>query len=221
MAPSIIAELSVTLRLPLQVFQELANYFLIRPDNQEPKREDDQESTREEVMADQWSDVWYVLTTPLMKLRRISLWLDHDGIESWRFANERLVLAYLTYWIEPERGTALESVTLHLPNLHPLHEKPFFHYTQDSPHPRATTSFTIHRRVRQRYFYTDTTPENVGIVFAPGFPLSLEIHEKKAQLKNQGLENIENISLEEIEELERELWESGYDVERVISVART
>lgn len=218
MAPSTIAELSITLRLPLQVFQMLANHVLIPPDNQERTREEDNQEptseevmapTREDVMAVQWSRVWYALTTPLVKLRRISLWLDHDGTASWCFANERPVLSFLTDWIAPERGTALESVTLNLPNLHPLHESPILHFTLDSPRPRATTSFTINRRVRQRYFYEDATTRDDSIVFAPDFPLLLEIRE----VKNQ---DFEHIPLEDIEEQERELWASGQDVEHAM-----
>ncbi|KAH8903810.1 hypothetical protein BR93DRAFT_930952 [Coniochaeta sp. PMI_546] len=200
-----IRKLSIILRLPLPVFQVLGSDIdLSNPPHGHHG------NNNEYNLASMWRQVWPLLALQLAGLRRVSLWLDHDESRSWCLVNERRVLSPFINSLPPDKLTMLDGVTLNLPNLHPRDENPELHFTQDSPQPPA--HFTISRRLRQRYYYDETSSGYDRVSYVPDFPLLLEFRDWEGS-------GFESMTFEEIEEFERLLWKRGDDVDLLISEA--
>jgi len=136
--------------------------------------------------------------TKLKKLKSLKIWLDHDGQDSWTMVNERALLSHLM----PLSTLPNLVITLDCPKLHPKFETPDRHFTTTgSPPP-----FPIHRRLRQRYHCVETD-DRVGVIENPDFPILLPyVHDYVWPGKTK----------QEMEEVERDMWKNGEDVEGVI-----
>lgn len=88
------------------------------------------------------------------------------------------------------------NVSFSLPKLHPKLEQEDRHFIQGTP-----ICFVLHRRVRQRYHATESVQGTVAIVRKADFPFLLDACEYV------------DMTMAEIEEDERTMWESGIDVE--------
>jgi hypothetical protein len=145
--------------------------------------------------ASKWTTLApFLTTTSLPQLRSLDIWLDHNDLTSWTLVSERILLHALP--TDPSIPT-----TVNLPYLHPAHESATRHFTPTS----ASPAFTLNRRVRQRFF-AESISGKLGVLYEPDFPLLLE------QYEDMGME------VEEIAATEREMWESGRDVEAEVRI---
>ena len=197
-----IRRLSLALRLPLPFFQALESDTPASGALQQTRSQ-----ANEEALASRWVRVWPSLAVRLEKLQSLHVWLDHTDSRSWCLVNERKVLSVLAESMSPRNIPTLREVSVSLPNLHPRHENPEYHFTQNSPGPAAC--ITISRRLRQRYYYEEKSSGHGTVTYVPDFPLLLEFHEM------EGLGSGPT-TREEIEDFERTLWERGDDVEQLI-----
>jgi len=119
-----IQKLSITLRLPLQAFQET-------------------DVSPVQATAATSNPSWLTLCpaiTKLERLRRLELWVDHDDPSTWSVVNERAFLSTLDTLVP----LGLD-ISVNLPKLHPVYETPDRHFTHRSARP----PYTIARRLRQ------------------------------------------------------------------------
>jgi len=127
----------------------------------------------------------------LSKLRRLRIWLDHGERCPWSMVNERAVLSPLA----PLSNNPNLDISIDLPKLHPKWENPDQHFTEDSP----PLTLTIHRRYRQRYHGIESSDGSIRVEYDPDFPI---LHE---------LALMEDMTVEEVEEIERTSWKRGED----------
>ncbi|KAH7381919.1 hypothetical protein BKA64DRAFT_764190 [Cadophora sp. MPI-SDFR-AT-0126] len=172
--------LNITLRLPLAFYQELA-------DHETSKSEHEDCTFTTSVANSTWVGIWQAVCE-LHHLRRICIWLDHDGPDSWSLVKERLVFGRVFGILEAPR------------KLHPRISSPTTHYSEASELP----SFKIERRFRQRYHCEEWAPGQFREVLKPDFPILYELGEVE----------VSGMNLEQIEDYERMLWNRGDDVER-------
>ncbi|KAI1119804.1 hypothetical protein F5Y10DRAFT_150740 [Nemania abortiva] len=142
----------------------------------------------------------------LQQLRSLCIWLDHDDPSSWSSVKERLALRHITNSVAAREQVRRQKdlphidILLNLPKLHPETAKPDTHFIQDSLPP----PFTIERRIRQRYHCEETAGGNLAVRYKADFPFTHELPE---------LFGYPTMTLEGIEEMERGMWEDGFDVE--------
>lgn len=105
--------------------------------------------------------------------------------------NERAVLSPLA----PLSNNLNLDISIDLPKLHPKWEKPDRHFTEDSP----PLALTIHRRYRQRYHGIESSDASIRVEYDPDFPI---LHE---------LALMKDMTMEEVEEIERTSWKKGED----------
>lgn len=147
-----------------------------------------------EALVNGWSELGSSLYG-LSNLRKLRIWLDHDSQDSWAVVDEQVALSYLCQLSE----APYLDILLSLPKLHPKLEKEELHLTQTE-----SLCFTIHRRVRQRYF-GDVSEEGADkMVCKPDFPFLLIAVE------------FVDMKMAEIEEKERCMWEMGIDVKEMM-----
>ena len=127
----------------------------------------------------------------LSKLRRLRIWLDHGERCPWSMVNERAVLSPLA----PLSNNPNLDISIDLPKLHPKWENLDRHFTEDSPPP----TLTIHRRYRQRYHGIESSDGSIRVEYGPDFPT---LHE---------LALMEDMTIEQVEEIERTSWKRGED----------
>jgi len=137
----------------------------------------------------------FLTTTTLPKLRSLDIWLDHDHSSTWTMVPERILLQSLP----ADRSI---STTVNLPYLLPSYESAARHFTPTSPAP----TFTLNRRVRQRFFAVRSRSGNTTVMYKADFPLLFE------QYEDIGMEE------EDIVATERRMWESGRDVEAEVEI---
>lgn len=149
-----------------------------------------------------WERLWPAICQ-LPQLRNLHIWLDHDGIPSWSFVNERLALrraiAALSASAQSrsEEGTMPHmDITFNLPKLHPRFANPDTHFVQESPQP----PFTIERRIRQRLHCEDEPSGNLNVRYEADFPV---MHDSGEFIGGDGM------TLEDIEDFERSLYNDG------------
>jgi hypothetical protein len=199
-----IRNLDITLRLPRLFFETLASH--VRTSN---SHEHTQTPHVSMVPVGIWMRVWPALAARLQQLQRFHVWMDHEDGKSWSLVDERAILSSLTGSVRPENIDCLRQVTFNLPKLHPRYENAEHHFTESSRKPPPFV--TIHRRLRQREFYEETAPGISRVTNMPDFPVLFELVEYTAQAGfGPGM------SLEEVEEREREIWERGGDPEREV-----
>jgi hypothetical protein len=142
------------------------------------------------LLISAWTELPFALDY-LSRLRRLQIWLDHEEPCSWSVVNERAVLSPL---VSLSSNPELD-VSINLPKLHPKWEAPERHFTEDSPQ----LPIAIHRRYRQRYHGVEDSNANLCVKFESDFPICYEVAD------------LEEWTIEEVEELERESWERGDD----------
>lgn len=206
--PRFIKNLDITLRLPLTFFQALADYTKKSSSSQSTQKHDTSiaasltVNVSESDLRSVWMRVWPALAIRSRELQRLHIWIDHDVSKSWSLVEERLVLSYITTWISPDSVGSLKSVIFNIPKLHPRHEDPQHHFTTNSPQPPGFVKLI--RRLRQCYFYEETAPEVGKVDYEPDFPVLFELCDYTADPGPPML-------LEEVEEMERDMWKRGQD----------
>ncbi|KAH7076787.1 hypothetical protein BKA63DRAFT_290200 [Paraphoma chrysanthemicola] len=126
----------------------------------------------------------------MTRLRRLRIWLDHDEPCSWSMVNERALLSPLA----PLANLPSLQSSVSLPKLHPKWEAADRHYTNAS----APPPFAVHRRDRQRFHGIKSNDGTIGVKYKPDFPVLYEFTEM-------------DMTMEEVERLERRIWEAGDD----------
>ncbi|KAK0111138.1 hypothetical protein ONS95_001514 [Cadophora gregata] len=192
-----IHDLNITLRLPLAFYKAL--------EGRETSASGNDNSTNASSTADStWFGTWQAICE-LRQLRRLNIWLDHDGQSSWSFVKERLVLKSLSNVLEARLKSGSSSsaieVNLNIPKLHPRISSSATHFSEESELP----PFKVERRFRQRYHSEEWAPGQFQDTYKPDFPILWEMC---------GLEDFGMMTFEEVEAYEKELWDRGDNVEK-------
>jgi hypothetical protein len=203
-----ITKLNVTFRLPLAFYNALEKDCVL-------------ESTlgshthAVSKMCATWECLWPAICQ-MQHLRKLCIWLDHDDKSSWSVVKERLALQGITTALEEHMQTRARDgklphidITLNLPNLHPRIAKPDTHFAQQD----IPASFTLERRIRQRYHCREYALNYWVAEFKPDFPIMLEIEEFYDE--TQPNDNAP-MTVQEIEEMERGWGARGVDVDRLL-----
>jgi hypothetical protein len=172
-------KLSIGLRLPLAAYEAPAAAG---------------ESPCETSLVSTWKKLPLALGH-LSGLRRLNIWLDHEGFCSWSVVNERAVLFPLASLSSNPDLT----VTIDLPILHPDRATADRHFTENSP----PLPFAIHRRYRQRYHGVRNWKGNLCTRWSPDFPYVCEPGDFGGDCT--GLLELENLTPEEWEDFLNEV----------------
>lgn len=205
----LLRKLSITLRLPLSFFEAVSSDAATSSPSRNTQTPAVSMATRQ---ASLWIRVWPALAVQLQQLQSLHLWLDHDDRSSWSFVDERAALSSFTASMSTDKIPTLEDIAVNLPNLHLRHEKPEHHFTKGSPQPPAHV--TLNRRLRQRYFSEESISGHIWVTYTADFPVLLEIIDPEAR-DCGGVD----MTREELEDWERELWERGEDVDDLLMPA--
>ncbi|KAK4446421.1 hypothetical protein QBC34DRAFT_356803 [Podospora aff. communis PSN243] len=142
-----IRNLSITLRAPLAFFNDIEKS---RYTSQQVQGHSSSSSLKDEGDVAFWSRVPSILLPRAPHLRRLQLWLDHDGEEYWSVVNEREILG-------PMETLATSNPSLNLvcilPKAHPAIEDRQRHFLPEDEehHGQSSSGFEIRRILRQRY----------------------------------------------------------------------
>jgi hypothetical protein len=137
-----------------------------------------------------------IAISELPGIRKLHLWIDHDGCESWSVVNERAILSPLSD-LSDVSGLA---ITVNLPKLHPKYETPQRHFTCSCPPP----PFDVERRLRREKHAVLRDDGMYSVQYRAGF----HILYANSEISDDDTEK----SLEETERRERWLWENGHHV---------
>ncbi|RYP67238.1 hypothetical protein DL769_005815 [Monosporascus sp. CRB-8-3] len=149
-----------------------------------------------------WAQIWAALARQLKQLQNLHIWLDTDDKSSWSLVNERAILSHLAALISIGTAPGLKHVSVNLPLLHPRHEKPERHFTNDNPPPPAC--LTIQRNLRQTFHGKEITPGEFHVISDSEFSILVEMLE---------LPEFEGMSLAEVVKAEQECWRRGQSLE--------
>jgi hypothetical protein len=141
-----------------------------------------------------FASAWIALPSAIehmSRLKRFRIWLDHEEPCSWSMVNERAVLSPLA---SLSNNPDL-SVSINLPKLHPKWETADRHFTKDS----APLPLPIQRRYRQKYRGVQQANGSFRVQEVFDFPV-LDFFTVLLE-----------ITMEEVEEMERDMWERGQD----------
>ena len=193
--------------LPLGFFQAIEAASL---PSQDQDRASSSSSSKQEDNDDvrTWSHLLPSrLLVQLPQLRKLQVWLDHNGKDYWSVVNERVVLAPMEALktINPE----LELVCA-LPKVHPKVEDRQRHYLPGDEEDESFSSSRLefHRFLRQRYrVLEDAITGDQRIIYVTDFPHIV------------GNPNFDNWSLAEKESMESAMWRSGTDVDRLLGMS--
>lgn len=207
-----IHKLNVTLRLPFAFYKALEEDGTLAPTASYP-------SSTVSTTRTSWVYPWSAICQ-LQQLRSLHVWLDHDDLSSWSTVKERLVLHFVTVALEARiqgrsRGEILPQIDVrfNLPKLHPRIARAETHFVQES----APPPFTIERRFRQRYHCEEGAGGTSRVRYEADFPIMHELagfieYDEFPDYPGQPVTPA--MTMQEIEDLERRLWESGRDVNR-------
>ena len=191
-----ITRLSITLSLPLAFFQAIEAAALASED-----QGDVSPSNPEEDDVSTWSRIASSLLVRFPKIRKLRVWLDHNGKDYWSVVNERAILASVETLKTSNPG--LEVLCL-LPKVHPGIEDPQRHYLSGREEEEtSSTGLDIHRVLRQRYRVVTTGAGTKYVTYVKDFPHTL------------GNPVFDNMSLAEKEKFEGRFWRRGVDVDRM------
>lgn len=209
----LLRKLSISLRLPLSLFEAVSSGATTSSPSANTQMPDvsvarHTTNIRACDQSNVWRRVWPALAMQLKRLQSLHLWLDHDSKPSWSFVDERAALSSIIASLSPDKIHCLKDVSVGLPNLHPRYEKPERHFTKKSLQPPAHVA--INRRLRQRNFYEEDSLGQISVTYAPDFPIALEILEYEFPAG-------QNPTREELEYWERETWERGQDMNDVLT----
>ncbi|KXJ93555.1 hypothetical protein Micbo1qcDRAFT_174602 [Microdochium bolleyi] len=93
-------------------------------------------------------EAWRKIGRTLSHVRNltcIDVWIDHSSMQKWASFNERAIVAPLVLFAKDRPEV---TATVHLPWLHPLHEKQHRHFTESA----VERVIRIKRFIRQRQF---------------------------------------------------------------------
>ena len=155
----------------------------------------------------------------LQHLRSLHIWLDHDDKSSWSIIKERLalnrVITTLTAHMQVryrDESLAHLDIIFNLPKLHPGIARPNTHFVQES----APPPFTIEWRIRQRYHCKEGVIDDLSVRYNADFPVMHQLLEflELEMNREPNMNGKPHMTLQEVEEMEKELWENGTDVNR-------
>ena len=208
-----IQKLNITLRLPLAFYRALEEDEVL-------VSEAGHDLSVGSVIYATWVGLWSAICQ-LQRLRSLHIWLDHDDKSSWSVVKERLalhrVIAILAAHMRARSGeeNLMDiDITFNLPKLYPRIARPDTHFVQES----APPPFIIERRIRQRYHCEEGPGGNLSVKYNPDFPIMHELPEY-LERNIDGEPNIDrapHMTLLEVEEFEKMLWEEGTDVKRFL-----
>lgn len=208
-----IQKLNVTLRLPLAFYRALEEDEVL-------VSEAGHDLSAGSATYATWAGLWSAICQ-LQRLRSLHIWLDHDDKSSWSVVKERLalhrVIAILAAHMQARSGEENlmhMDITFNLPKLHPRIARPDTHFVQES----APPPFIIERRIRQRNFCEEGPGGNLSVIYNPDFPIMCDLPDF-LDLDINGEPNMNGeprMTLLEVEEFERKLWEEGTDVEQLL-----
>jgi hypothetical protein len=155
-----------------------------------------------------WEHLWPAIFQ-LEQLQTLCVWLDHDDKSSWSVVKERLAVQHIITaheaYVQTRYGDGklphIDTI-LNLPKLHPCIAKPATHFVYEDLPP----SLTIERRYRQRWHSQKSVLGYWDVQHQPDFPILYEV------LQLGDLED-RVMTLQEIEEEEKEMWDRGDDVD--------
>ncbi|KAI0813821.1 hypothetical protein GGR55DRAFT_636041 [Xylaria sp. FL0064] len=204
-SPDNIRRLNLTFRLPV-AFYRMLEYKHMNP-------EQAQRMSAKSTMNTLWASIWPAIFQ-LGHLRSLHIWLDHDEKRSWSILKECTALRDLSAALTAHKLMGAQesdaphvNVVVNLPKLHPGVARPDSHFTElDSP-----SSFTIQRRIRQRWHCIEEENGELHAKYSPNFPI-MEMSREFVQFILE-YERVTQTPLEQVEEYERGLWETGVDVE--------
>jgi hypothetical protein len=192
-----ISRLSITLSLPLPFFQAIAA---------SPSSDQDRAPSNLEDDLSTWSHIASRLLIQLPRLRKLHIWLDHNGKEYWSVVNERAILAPIEALKTSNPGLKLVCV---LPKVHPRIEDRQRHYLGDEDNTgnseESSSRLEIHRILRQRYRVVERSTGYKYVIYAQDFPHILDNP------------LCDCMSLAEKEEFEGTMWRAGENVDQFFS----
>lgn len=206
-----IRKLNIALRFPLAFFealQEDENLVLVT-----------NHDTNVELTCATWARLWPAVCQ-LPQLRSLHIWLDHTDKHSWSFVKERVALAALMARMQAcseERLMPHMDITFNLPKLHPRFARPDTHFFEESlPRP-----FYIERRIRQRFHCEEWPSGRLNALYKADFPVLHEWSEMCEESDKElhgviGTTFEVYMTLEEVEDFERKLWERRENVYHLI-----
>ncbi|KAB5554875.1 hypothetical protein GE09DRAFT_142479 [Coniochaeta sp. 2T2.1] len=192
-----ITRLSITLSMSLAFFQEIEAASLAYGD------QDGAASSAgpEEHNVMTWTCMTSRLLVQLPKLRKLRVWLDHNGIGFWSVVNERAILGPMEVLKKSNPGLELVCV---LPKVHPKIEDRQRHYLPEDEEGEASSSrLHIHRVLRQRYRVVTNGAGSKYVTYVKDFPHIL------------GNPVFDNMSLAEKEKSEARFWRRGVDINQL------
>jgi hypothetical protein len=214
-----IHKLNIALRLPLafyEALQEDENLVLVTNHDT---------SVELNKCASAWARLWQA-ACHLPQLRSLHIWLDHDDRPSWSFVNERVALRQIIAALmarmqacSEEQTTPHMDVTFNLPKLHPRYARPDTHFFEESP----PQPFYIKRRIRQRFHCQEWVSGSLSAVYKADFPVMHEWPEmcEESDKEFHGVVGTtlqeDYMTLEEVEDFERKLWERRENVYDLIT----
>lgn len=197
-----ITKLDIILSLPLAFFQ----HFQPHPSTQD---EDGEEVQHLKVLAETWLALPQSLANRLPSLRRLRIWLDHTDRSYWSVVDERAVLRHFE---QLARSPHLD-LSCDLPKLHPLQEDPARHFVNndvvgESGSSSSLPPIQVRRRLRQRWRAKRTDVGYGWPYWVRDFPLAF------------GTAWFIDVSLEELEQLEKTMELDGIRMEELLSNAQ-
>ncbi|KAK8108734.1 hypothetical protein PG984_014535 [Apiospora sp. TS-2023a] len=209
----LIQRLHVTLRLPLAVFEALADL----QDDQAACAAQSAGEDETAVACATWARAWPAVGQ-LPQLRNLHVWINHDGSSSWSHVRERQVvgsgpMAVLAMHLQ-DRARAGNlppvEVLFNLPKLHPAFARSETHFLPESPPP----PFAIERRFRQNSHGETGADGILRIKHEADFPITkmLVIIFKYHDDPDSDWENVTEEDIREVEDYETMLWKRGSDV---------
>ncbi|KAJ8132581.1 hypothetical protein O1611_g1036 [Lasiodiplodia mahajangana] len=196
-----VRKINIALRLPVGFYKTLESETAISTA--------DQHMNAASTACTTWATLWPAVCQ-CQQLRSLCIWLDHDNEYSWSVVKERLALRHITAALSersqahPREGLPRIDILVNLPNLHPGIARLDTHFTQDGP----PLPFTIERRIRQRYHCEERAGGNLAVQYKADFPV---MHELVELLEGP------TMTLQELERLERRLWENGTNVGQLVT----
>ncbi|OBT57698.1 hypothetical protein VE04_02405 [Pseudogymnoascus sp. 24MN13] len=214
-----IHKLNIALRLPLafyEALQEDENLVLVTNHDT---------SVELNKCASAWARLWQA-ACQLPQLRSLHIWLDHDDRPSWSFVNERVALRQIIAALmarmqacSSEQTTPHMDITFNLPKLHPRYARPDTHFFEESP----PQPFYIERRIRQRFHCQEWASGSLSAVYKADFPVMHEWPEmcEESDKEFHGVVGRtlqeDYMTLKEVEDFERKLWERRENVYDLIT----
>ncbi|KAK7959086.1 uncharacterized protein PG986_003940 [Apiospora aurea] len=210
----LVQRLRVTLRLPLPVYEALANFQDDPPGHAAQEAGEDATA----VACATWARAW-AAAGQLPHLHNLHVWLDHDGKSSWSHVRERqavgkslmdVLATHLQDRSRVENPPPAVKVLFNLPKLHPALARPETHYVPESPPP----PFLIERRFRLSSYVEEGADGILRVKHEDDFPITkISVYlAKDPDGSDWGRYDVTEDEIRAMEDFETFLWKRGDDV---------